>query len=444
MTDRSKRFGFTLFNQVNDALDFEDYKFTDADVRMDDAILAYAVEHHRHDGVDVLTTPPAPPAVQVRSSGGAIPAGATVYYRYAWIDSRGQATLASEMAVAHIPAQIPPPLQPPVIQVTTDGAQMAGRYTYLLSAYTGTSDQETTVGRSVSTLVPLAGQVTLVLPSPPSGADGFNIYRQGPIDPVPLFVDSVTIDEATWADSGVEGNVHRGVPSTNTTNSKCSVQVTFGAPDSSARVYRSYDPTDWSGSLLEWTTSSSIIDGGYQTSPGSPPTTSAATGSAPPIDLSDMAEATGEPPPGLNVVMQEVTFTFDGLVEPGYGGWVWVCEYDEAEVVTMRARLGRGSVPAEQNLVVGLQRWDGEGAWVDVSGSAVIFPDNEVGYASDISPGSQFATPNPCIYARGDQMRAVVLQSGGGAAPTDRDLVISVGVMTRTGSETETYIWETS
>lgn len=154
-----------------------------------------------------------------------------------------------------------------------------------------------------------------------------------------------------------------------------------------------------------------------------------------------MAEVTGDLPPGRVVSQVELTFTYEGLLSPGYPEWYWVCEYDRAQPVSMRAVLGKDSTPAAQEVMVGFEQWDPDYEdWFDCFGTqAIIDVGQNIGALTSV--GSYGATPYGGIFYRGDRVRMVVLQTGGGATPTDEDLVVTLNVMVDHGDEDVTHTW---
>lgn len=450
MADRTKRFGFTTFNAETDRLDLHDWKFGVSDRHLLDLLLLYG-EHHAHTGVEAATSKPAAPALTTLTTGGRVPAGTTVYYKVGVVDQNGQEEIASEMAVAHTADQVEVPRRPeltPVLGGT--GGLIPGRYSYAVSAYTGTVEFETQISQQMATLLRSTGSIIISLPALPSGADGLNIYRKGPTDRDMVLLTSVATSSITsYEDTGAVApdNTHHLPPTANTTNMSNSVVVepALAVPSGSTwKVYRTFVPTQWDNSLVAWVDSSltSYTDTGHQTQRGAPALTSTATGTAPKVDLTDMVEVSGEIPPGRTVSQVELTFTYEGPLSPGYPEWYWVCEYDRAHPVSMRAALGRDSTPAAQAVQVGFQQWDPDYEdWFDC-----------FAYSADVEVGQTIgdlvvipaygATPYGGVFYRGDRVRMVVLQTGGGATPTDEDLVVTLNIMVEHGDEDVTYTWE--
>lgn len=447
MADRTKRFGFTTLNKETDRLDLHDWKFGVSDRNLLDLLLLYG-EHHAHTGQTAATTRSAAPTLVTSTTGGRIPAGTTVYYKVGVVDENGQEEIASEMAVAHTVDQVETPKRPELTPVLGGaGGLVPGKYSYAVSAYTGSSDLETQTSPTMVTVLRQTGSIVLTLPNYPSGADGFNIYRKGPTDRDMVLLTTVPVTTATYEDTGAQAtNRHHLPPTANTTNMTNSVEVTPGVAvpaGSTWKIYRSFVPTQWDNSLVVWVGSSvsEYVDAGFQTQRGAPALTSSATGTAPQVILTDMAEVSGEIPSGRTVSQVELTFTYEGLLSPGYPEWYWVCEYDRAQPVSMRAVLGKDSTPAAQEVQVGFEQWDpGAEEWFECFNvAAVVDVGQNIGPLTTVGYG---ATPYGGIFYRGDRVRMVVLQTGGGATPTDEDLVVTLNVMVEHGDEDVTYTWE--
>jgi hypothetical protein len=357
--------------------------------------------------------------------------------------------MSSEMAVAHTADQVEAPKRPaltPVLGGT--GGLVPGKYSYAVSAYTGSVQYETQPSPIMVTLLRQTGSIIITLPAFPSGADGFNVYRKGPTDREMILLTSISSETATYEDTGVAPeNRNHLLPTANTTHMANSVEVTPGATvptGSTWKLYRTFVPTQWDNSLVAWIDGSLIeyVDIGHQTQQGAPALTSTATGTAPKINFTDLAEVEGALPPGRTFTMTELTFTYEGPLSFGYPEWYWVCEYDRAQPISMRAVLGKDSTPAAQEVQVGFQQWDPDYEdWFDCFGlNATVEVGENIG--SLVTLDTYGATPYGGVFYRGDRVRMVVLQTGGGATPTDEDLVVTLNVMVELGGEDVTYTWE--
>jgi hypothetical protein len=447
VSGRTPRFGFTTLDSSSDTIAVQGYKTFGADRETMDRLLAYAVERHVHSGVAATTEPPAPPTLELAATGGSLPANQAIYYRTSIVNAFGQEAQASLAAVVHTPSQVVVP-DPPLILPST-GTLLPGVYQYAVSAITDGADRETPVSAPATGQLAAIGGWTLVLPAKPSGAIGFNIYCKGPTDFELLRVGSITGDSLVAGDTvvidetGSPGNI-RTAPRVNTTSSTSSVSITTPlASGSTCKIYRTFDPTDWENSLLTWTAVLPYTDTGGATRTGFPPATSAAIGGAPKVDLAD--EVTGVPPPGVITPTTTITFTFEGSVETGIGPWQWVNEFDAAHLLSFRAHLGRNSSPATQPVIVTLERRAAFGDWIRFQSSVDL-----TDIVTEIPVGATIGTPtvvdetilpSPTLSS-GDALRVVVLQSGGGATPTDSDLTVTAKFAVQHGSTTLTYPWE--
>lgn len=450
MANSTPRFNFTTFTSNNDTLDYRDHKFTGADRILLDQLLTYVVERHTHNaaasGPEML--PPPAPKLTVSRSDGVMPAGTTVYYRTSVVDNRSQEQLASQQAVTYTAVALAPP--EPVRIIPSSGDLMAGDYLYAVSAYTSDSDQETTVSRTTAGLLTGVGGFVLSLPMPPSGATGFNVYRKGPTERALRYLVSLSAEDTSFSDTGAADiDQLRGIPTSNTTSSTSSVTIELPAElpaDHTCKIYRTYDPSQWDTSLLTWTSNPSVFDTGHATTSGAPPLVSAATHGAPRIRLG--VDTEGSLPPGLITTTHVVNFSFAGPVEAGIGAWQWINEFADVDLLALHALLGRESTPASQPVRVAIDlRPAISTLWTrfayELTGDPITadVPVGEtIGSVVELDPSD--ANPNLRLHA-GDALRAVVLQSGGGATPTDSDLSLTVTLAVRHGSATETYEWET-
>lgn len=444
MADSTRRFKLTTLDQPTDRLDYENYKFSAADRVLLDRLLRFAVENHTHTGETVTITPASAPQLGAQRGGGTIPANRAVYYCYSIVDARGQESLASKVATVYTPPQVPAPLAGPQIAAIA-GTLDGGDYLYAVSASTGTSGQETLLSPTAAGTLSAFGGWEVTLPRPPSGGEFFNVYRKGPRDDELHYVGSTGAEDTTYIDDGsVAVNRFRRSPQTNTTYSANSVLVTLPEhPDGTWtwRLYRTFDPSSWNNSLLEWIgPTDTYVDDGQPSRAGVPPRASAAVGGAPKIRLN--TETEGFLPPGILTTTRIANFTQDE-VTVGASNWNWVSEYAEADPYSMRATLGRDCPPAGQDVHVGLDVHLGT-VWQPITNGflapliSVIPVGETVGSLVDLYN----AAPNYSLIA-GNRLRSRVYQTGGGATPTDRDLSLTVTLAVRHGSTSQTYQWET-
>lgn len=211
-----------------------------------------------------IDDPDSPPELEVDTTGGVIPAGKTIRYRYSLVDSTGAETAASPIATISTPAAISRPDSPSLSASATGGTLLAGNYFYVLSAYVDSTTTDSSSGAFAFVSAPAGStnRITIELPSLPAGADGFNIFRRGPSESQYFYLDSVDMTVATppdeYIDTGaIVPNWGRSPSAQNSTNSTNSVTITLpgatpSVPDGYTwKLYRSYNGI-WSRSLIEW------------------------------------------------------------------------------------------------------------------------------------------------------------------------------------------------
>lgn len=452
MADSTRRFGLTILNSPTDQLNTASYKFSEGDRVLLDQLLRVAVEDHTHTGESISVDAPDAPILSVAATNGAIPPNATVYYRYAIVDARGQATIASATASTQTPVPATSPGYGPRLSIAT-GYMEAGEYLYACSACTIDSSQETTVGPITSGTLPNYGGWRLDLPPLPTGGRFFNIYRRGPRETELKFLAALTPEDRFFIDNGdLDANRLRSAPQANTTYQTNSIEValpgTFSAPDGSWtwKLFRTYDPTNWENSLLEWLgPEGTYVDDGRATRTGYPPSTTSAVGGAPKINL--ITNTIGKPPQSAaSAVTRLINFNAD-LVQVGTGTWYWVCEYEHAEPQSMWATVSRTNPPTLEDNVIGLDLLRaGEDTW-----SPLVSPTSLVPLVSTVRVGETIGerallTPRePFGYIRpGDKLRLHVYTAGYEPEVTDHDLTLAVTLRVHQGLSDLTYEWETN
>ena len=244
-----------------------DYAFTQRNIADIDTKLYLGVEGHKHNGDGpAVTDPVSPPTVTLISGAGSIPAGRTVRYKFTWVDPDGQETAPSPEITVNTPNPITVPLRPGITSAQTGGFLMPGNYYYALSAYKTSSSMETAVGdRAYVTLTQATSTnlVTLALPTLPSGATGFNVYRRSPGETTFHFLATIDMTgptpPSTYLDDGtITENCNRSAPRINTTGGANTVVVTIpGAtpvvpPGFTWKLYRTYVSGDYDSSLMHW------------------------------------------------------------------------------------------------------------------------------------------------------------------------------------------------
>lgn len=455
---RTDRWGFSLLGP-GDGISDDGFKFSDADIRLIDRILKYAAESHHHTGgAGVDNTPVTPPNLYLHTTGGAMPSGVRYYYKFTVIDTDDNESAASPAGYVDTPSPLQEPQAPVLNWMSGVGTLQPGTYTYVLSAYKGSSTLETKATQSAVVTIlgaSTTNEVILTMPTLPPGADGFNIYRKTPSGLHFLYLASTV--SPTWTDTGgIAGDCDRSLPAENRSNKTNSVTVTYpgATPTLPAgwkwRIYRTDDPTDWDHSYLTELapfgspahTAVSYDDIGASTGVGAPPTTSQILGAPDPIVLTDVAEVTGYLPPGRNVVPMQVSFVASGVLTAHTGDFIWTCDYEEADIISCRAYLGVGRSPASQDVIVdvnALRPGEATPSWQSI-------------YAEDQSTmprviiGETIGLPKvPAIkhLVAGDSLCIDIDQAGGGATPTDYDLTVNILMYVRLGSISTSYTWLT-
>lgn len=456
----SDRWGLSILGS-GDSLQADGFKFADADRRLIDRLLSYAAEGHRHTGQrgDDLT-PDATLSLTLFSTGGTIASGSRYYYRFTIVDEFGNESAPSPISYIDTPSTITTPTAPAISFTPGTGNLEPGGYSYVLSAYKGATTQET---KATSTaFITVSGgsptnEVTLILPALPFGAEGYNVYRKSPSGMHYLWITNIVTPAplVTWTDDGsISGDCDRSLPGTNRTGGTNAVAVQFpGATPSipegwAWRVYRSVDPNRWGRSRLKDVTPIGdppriplgFIDTGLQTVVGGPPTKAQIINAPPKINLTDAAEIQGTLPPGLLVAPHMLTFSSLGPVVEGDGTFIWVCDFDQADVMGIRLYLRQNSVPAARPViadVVALRSSSGATpTWQSLFDTppAIAVGENM----------TDLVKPDRQHLEHGDALAANIIQAGGGATPTDYDLTINVLLYVKDGSETTSYVWTTT
>lgn len=288
MTD-TVHYGLRVLDSTQFAAD--NWKYTHADRTLIDLLLFLGAEGHHHTGAlaDALA-PTSGPGLAVSSSGGLLPGGARARYVYTLLSSSGVESGPSPEAYIDTPPVVAAPAiaTNPVVVATT-GTLGPGPYFYALSAYQSTTTFETLAPNKLFVAVPLGtstNKITITLPALPSGATGFNIYRQAPGSIGFRFLAHTT-STTTYVDSGsVAEDPTRPLPAINTTLATNSVTLTpTTVPPGQWRVYRTFAAGVWANSLVATVSGSTYIDTGTVTTIGQPPTSDTVPGSPSKINL---------------------------------------------------------------------------------------------------------------------------------------------------------------
>lgn len=205
------------------------------DLAVLDALLA-AVEVHDHTGGDRLADPSGPGTATLSTTGGLLPAGGSLYYRYALVDQYGFETAASPELVVPMPARVNAPPAPQASPVV-GGALTAGTYYFFLSALGADSEETPLSGPTLLTLTAGNGQAQVTGPAlSQDGVTGYQVWRQGPGEGGPSRTGTFA-PGGSFADDGAiapdpcpcdPGNLP---PQTNTINATSSVTITLAESD---------------------------------------------------------------------------------------------------------------------------------------------------------------------------------------------------------------------
>lgn len=241
--------------EPGDSLSAFGYGFLSDNIHKIDRLIK-SMTTHDHTGTQVAQVDPVdPPVLVLDTTEGNVPAGTTVRYRYTYVDQNGFETAGSPEALVETADVVQRPGAPDGLPSSSGGALLGGVYSYALTAYVGSSTQETVIGLRTNTSVSYATSVnaiTLNMPSLPDGATGFNIYRRGPGEAYYSYLTSTT--DATFVDTGVlNPNFSRQPPNTNLTNGTNNVMVSLpsGVPAGGTwKIYRSYAAGNWTASDL--------------------------------------------------------------------------------------------------------------------------------------------------------------------------------------------------
>lgn len=462
MAAHTDRWGLSILGP-GDSIQDDGYKFADADRRLMDRLLTYATETHHHTGdVGTDNTPASGLNLILDATGGSMLAGNRYYYRYTVVDATGNESAPSPIQSIGMPLEVTAPQAPSPVPIIGTGALLPGTYSYVCSAYKDVNTNETKAVNSAAIRVTGSSpnnSVQLTLPDLPPGASGLNVYRKKPNGFHYLYLASVAAPAHgdLWLDDGnVEDDCDRTLPAVNRTSSENMVTLAYpGAtpaiPDGwSWRIYRTTNPNDWSRSYLTELgpqgsppfTPTVYPDTGGGTQIGAPPTKAQVIKAPSKIMLTDSAEVQGDLPPGRLAAPHIITFINPGIVTTGVGTFVWVCDYDLADIIQVRAYLGVGSQPAAKDVIVDVNAYrpsQGSSTWQSIFADGPTRPRIPVGQTVGVP-----TVPSIVHLEAGDALCVDRDQAGGGATPTDKNLTVAVMMYTKYGSEDQSYVWETN
>lgn len=433
---------------AGDSLSDGGYKFSVDDRRFMDQLLYLGAEGHKHNGA--LSTSEAPDdtlTLTQDDTGGSIQAGQRIFYKYSYVDVNGLESEASTEYFIDTPDKIAEPNPPALTVFTTGGTLLPGVYYYAITAYTNVNTQETKAKGVIYITVPVTtstNSILLELPSLPAGADGFNIYRRKPGASRYNWLTSTTGSAFTDTNSLTE-DCNRTLPVRNITNSQNSVTLELPTLPAGTtwKIYRSFTSGMYDNALLHHVVEETFegsgiitpeyVDVGNATQEGSPLAIGQQIGSPSKIMLTNGEEVQGTLPlanvagTGFPMVIEhhvklERTQIDDGVLQVHIGKIMHPIEVN-ATIVGCRATLGYGQAPAATDVIVdvNLYRPGATPIYQTIYSTQANRPRVAVG----TNIGAR-TVPNTTSVLAGDYLLVDVDQIGGGATPTDHDLVVTI------------------
>lgn len=456
----TENFGFkTLVD--GDSFDQDGYKYTNDDRQLMDRLFLQMMEHDHTGTALAAELSDTSPNLDLETSDGNLAPGLRIYYRYSLVDVNGNESAASPIVYVDTPDPVAEPSVPVLSLASTGGTLLPGTYNYVLTAYTTANTLETKIGgigyKTVNTGTS-TNEITIAMPSLPSGATGFNIYRKGPGNPRYYYLASTT--STSYVDDGsVALTTSRTTPNSNRTYNTNKVIVSYPGATPSVpagytwKIYRTFDQSDWSYSLLHHVvedTSPGIIDvewsdRGESTSVGSPSEFAAIVSNPGKITLTNASEVEGSLPSGLLTVPYQLNFGQSGVVVEANGVLVWSCEFEHAEITHVRFSLGRDSV-AVNDIEFDIKKYD---STIATPAWSTIFDDipkiltgewqSEL-YTSTAVAGANIIPLTRLV--RGDALVVDITSANEDVAtPTALGLTVSIHMMVKSGSETVSWDW---
>lgn len=267
MAQKTPNFSLTALDPGEDVA-VDGYAFIRDNIYKIDRLLAATATHDHTDSGTALADPTSAPTLVLTSgTDGDLPAGTTVRYRYVWVDQYGAETKASPEATVATPAAIQAPGAPSGTYTTTGGTLVGGLYNYAVSAYVTTNTNETQLGGRTAVSISYStttNSVQLTLPSLPSGATGFNIYRRAPGEAYYSYLESTT--GSTYTDDNTPAPTYSRQPQiknlTNRTN-KVNIELPVALPANSTwKIYRTFVSGNWTQSDLKHVTEETFVGSG--------------------------------------------------------------------------------------------------------------------------------------------------------------------------------------
>lgn len=301
-TPETVNFGLTRVGP-GEQLSKNGYASLDTD-RVDLDNILYAAITHVHNGSDRLADPTSLPTLTVQTTGGELPASTTFFYQVSLVDKYGLETAACPEANVTTGDPLTPPTAANVAIETTGGTCGTGTWAYLVTFITSSGGETTpSAVNSANITSGSTNRIRLTLPSLPSGASGYNIYRSRPGQNEFYYLD--TTSSTTYYDPFNVEDQSITEPTENTTNSTNAINVTIPGgtiPDgcSGWKIYRALDSGGYDGNSLvhfvvEGSTDTSTditttwLDTGDVLTQGFPKTTSATITGGSIVDLSQIS-----------------------------------------------------------------------------------------------------------------------------------------------------------
>lgn len=339
MSGTTAHYGLTWL-EGGESFQVNGYAFTKADRVLMDLLIYIGVTGHKHNGLSGsgIAAPTSALTLNLSSSGGFLPAGTRIYYKYTYVDANGLESAAGPESFIDTPAPVSPPSPPGIASTNTGGVLLGGLYYYKLTAFAGSNTNESLDGSPNFATISMGTHTnknTITFPSLPAGASGFNIYRRAPGETRYFYLTSVDMNVATpptsYVDNGgVGADCDRTLPQTNRTNATNKITAVLPGSTPSVpvgvtwKIYRTIIPSNYNFSLLHWIVEETsegsgvitpiFVDIGQSTSNGSPPSSSVVLSSPSKIQLTNGEEAQGTLPLGLQDHLVMAPFEFPGTL----------------------------------------------------------------------------------------------------------------------------------
>lgn len=247
----TEHFGLTRIAQ-GEGMSKNGFAFSDLDIMTIDRLL-FALANHDHSGISRLSPPEILPSLTPLATGGTLPSDTTFYYRIAYCDRWGLETAASNEVQVTTAVGLTPP-DPPALEVeTTSGMLPAGLYSYVITYVTDDGGETTpsapTDIRITDSGHPHTNRILIDLPDIPSEASSIRIYRAKPGQTRLYFLQEID-DVIAYDDGVVPEDPTLPAPRFNSSNSSNAVEVEIPSiPEGvfSWKIYRSTEPGVYDG-----------------------------------------------------------------------------------------------------------------------------------------------------------------------------------------------------